>query len=239
MHITRVGTQNTQGHTGSPGCMLTLAALFLQALQLALKCADIGSLAESHLVMLKWAHCLEEEFFAQGDIERAKVLGAYASMQLALDLVREATLLPIRATGHGHLSIDGQVSGTAAVAGTCPSSSSLHYCSPYGHFSLQNQARRAVSADSWLDAGLHSARHALLPDPWACSACARSKSQPGFYQVGYVHACCCSAQLEPPTCVLLVCTYLCAALRCSLSASPFSVSAQQPALPPMGASPHQ
>ena len=41
---------------------------------MALKIADIGSLAESHDVYMRWVACLEDEFFQQGDREKALAL---------------------------------------------------------------------------------------------------------------------------------------------------------------------
>ncbi|GFH26193.1 phosphodiesterase, partial [Haematococcus lacustris] len=43
----------------------------LLSLQLALKCADIGLIAEDQEVNIRWVECLEQEFFAQGDREKA------------------------------------------------------------------------------------------------------------------------------------------------------------------------
>jgi hypothetical protein len=40
-------------------------------LQVALKCADLGHLAEELAVHKRWVRCLEEEFFLQGDREKA------------------------------------------------------------------------------------------------------------------------------------------------------------------------
>jgi cAMP-specific phosphodiesterase 4 len=42
--------------------------------QVAFKCADLGHIAESREVHLRWVAALEEEFFRQGDAERAKGL---------------------------------------------------------------------------------------------------------------------------------------------------------------------
>ncbi|KAL6758843.1 3'5'-cyclic nucleotide phosphodiesterase [Haematococcus lacustris] len=43
----------------------------LLSLQVALKCADIGMIAEGQEVNMRWVQCLEQEFFAQGDKEKA------------------------------------------------------------------------------------------------------------------------------------------------------------------------
>jgi hypothetical protein len=40
-------------------------------MQIAFKCADLGHIAESREVHLRWVAALEEEFFRQGDAERA------------------------------------------------------------------------------------------------------------------------------------------------------------------------
>ena len=37
---------------------------------MVMKCADLGHLAGSHDVHLRWVHLLEEEMFRQGDRER-------------------------------------------------------------------------------------------------------------------------------------------------------------------------
>jgi len=42
----------------------------LLSLQVALKCADIGSIAEELENHVHWVYCLEEEFFSQGDMEK-------------------------------------------------------------------------------------------------------------------------------------------------------------------------
>jgi cAMP-specific phosphodiesterase 4 len=42
--------------------------------QVALKCADLGHLAEARDVHARWVACLEEEFFRQGDREKASGL---------------------------------------------------------------------------------------------------------------------------------------------------------------------
>ena len=42
------------------------------ALQMALKCADLGHLASAEGVHLKWVGLLEEEMFRQGDKEKAR-----------------------------------------------------------------------------------------------------------------------------------------------------------------------
>ena len=39
---------------------------------MALKCADVSHLAAEPALHQKWAACLEEELFRQGDLERAK-----------------------------------------------------------------------------------------------------------------------------------------------------------------------
>ncbi len=39
-------------------------------MQMALKCADLGHLAAAPEVHRRWATCLEEELFKQGDLER-------------------------------------------------------------------------------------------------------------------------------------------------------------------------
>lgn len=43
-------------------------------MQVALKCADLGHLASPRLVHRRWVQHLEEEFFRQGDREKAMVL---------------------------------------------------------------------------------------------------------------------------------------------------------------------
>ncbi|KAJ9519215.1 hypothetical protein QJQ45_017879 [Haematococcus lacustris] len=43
----------------------------LLCLQLALKASDLGHVCEGHEVHLQWVSCLEEEFFKQGDREKA------------------------------------------------------------------------------------------------------------------------------------------------------------------------
>ncbi|KAJ9515811.1 hypothetical protein QJQ45_008651 [Haematococcus lacustris] len=43
----------------------------LLSLQVALKCADIGMIAEGQEVNMRWVQCLEQEFFTQGDKEKA------------------------------------------------------------------------------------------------------------------------------------------------------------------------
>lgn len=43
----------------------------LVLLQMVLKCADIGHLAVRPRIHMKWAYQLEEEFFRQGDKEKA------------------------------------------------------------------------------------------------------------------------------------------------------------------------
>lgn len=45
------------------------------ALQVALKCADLGHLASPRPVHRRWVACLEEEFFRQGDREKGSGLG--------------------------------------------------------------------------------------------------------------------------------------------------------------------
>ena len=39
---------------------------------MAMKCADLGHLASAENVHLKWVSLLEEEFFRQGDLEKAR-----------------------------------------------------------------------------------------------------------------------------------------------------------------------
>jgi len=46
----------------------------LLLLQIALKCADLGHVAEEHEVHVRWVHALEEEFYRQGDREKAAKL---------------------------------------------------------------------------------------------------------------------------------------------------------------------
>ncbi len=43
----------------------------LLILQIALKCADLGHLAAPQAVHTRWVDCLAEEFYRQGDKERA------------------------------------------------------------------------------------------------------------------------------------------------------------------------
>ncbi len=50
--------------TGAPPPMRACA-------QIAFKCSDLGHIAEGRAVHLKWVAALEEEFFRQGDRERA------------------------------------------------------------------------------------------------------------------------------------------------------------------------
>ncbi len=45
--------------------------MFPAVLQIALKVADLGHLGEEVSVHKRWVRCLEEEFFRQGDQERA------------------------------------------------------------------------------------------------------------------------------------------------------------------------
>jgi hypothetical protein len=40
--------------------------------KMAMKCADLGHLASEERVHVKWVQLLEEEFFRQGDLEKAR-----------------------------------------------------------------------------------------------------------------------------------------------------------------------
>lgn len=65
-----------QSHHSNPGAGIAAVTPLdeterLLSLQMALKCADIGHIVESLETHKKWVSALEEEFFLQGDAERA------------------------------------------------------------------------------------------------------------------------------------------------------------------------
>ncbi|KAF5839155.1 hypothetical protein DUNSADRAFT_1468 [Dunaliella salina] len=57
------------GKEGDPASLDDTQKLLL--LQIALKCADLGHVCEEHQVHVRWVHPLEEEFYRQGDREKA------------------------------------------------------------------------------------------------------------------------------------------------------------------------
>mmetsp|Transcript_29009 Transcript_29009/g.75040 ORF Transcript_29009/g.75040 Transcript_29009/m.75040 type:complete len:974 (+) Transcript_29009:37-2958(+) len=63
---------STSGNRESPSSLDESQKLLL--LQIALKCADLGHVAEDHDVHIRWVHALEEEFYRQGDREKAAKL---------------------------------------------------------------------------------------------------------------------------------------------------------------------